>query len=78
MFDIDGNGIINNDDKVGSTTMVSGIKSTVGILPEPVIVRDPANKRDLKIESGSSSTVVAIKNYISKPSGGRQSWRQLR
>jgi hypothetical protein len=41
-------------------------------------VRDPANKRDLKIESGSTSTVTAIKNYVSKPSGGRQSWRQLR
>jgi type IV pilus assembly protein PilY1 len=78
VFDIDGDGVIDSNDKVGGTTMVSGIKSTIGILPEPVIVRDPANKRDLKIESGSTSTVTAIKNYVSKPSGGRQSWRQLR
>lgn len=78
VFDINGDGVIDSSDKVGGTTMVSGIKSTVGILPEPVIVRDPANKRDLKIESGSTSTVTAIKNYVSKPSGGRQSWRQLR
>jgi type IV pilus assembly protein PilY1 len=78
VFDINNDGVIDVNDKVGGTTMVSGIKSTVGILPEPVIVRDPANKRDLKIESGSTSTVTAIKNYVSKPSGGRQSWRQLR
>jgi type IV pilus assembly protein PilY1 len=77
VFDINGDGVIDANDRV-TGTMVSGIKSTIGILPEPVIVRDPANKRDLKIESGSTSTVMAIKNYVSKPSGGRQSWRQLR
>lgn len=77
VFDIDGDGVIDADDRVNGT-MVSGTKSTIGILPEPVIVRDPANNLDLKIESGSTSTVMAIKNYVSESSGGRQSWRQLR
>lgn len=78
VFDINNDGVIDDNDRVGGTTMVSGINPGIGILPEPVIVRDPANKRDLKIESGSTSTVTAVKNYVSKPSGGRQSWRQLR
>lgn len=78
VFDVDGDGVITNADKISGTTPVAGIGSTIGIMPEPVIVRDPANKRDLKLVAGSSGTIQSIKNYVSKPSGGRQSWRQLR
>ena len=77
-FDINGDGVITSADMISGTTPVAGTSSTIGIMPEPVIVRDPANKRDLKLVAGSSGTIQAIKNYISKPPGGRQSWRQLR
>lgn len=78
VFDINGDGVITSADMISGTTPVAGTSSTIGIMPEPVIVRDPANKRDLKLVAGSSGTIQAIKNYISKPPGGRQSWRQLR
>lgn len=78
VFDVNGDGLVDSADMISGTTPVAGIGSDIGIMPEPVIVRDPANKRDLKLVAGSSGTVKSIKNYVNKSSGGRQSWRQLR
>lgn len=80
VFDIDGDGIVKGDtgDLVGGTTMVSGINPGIGIMPEPVILRDPANRQDLKTEPGSTGSIQTIKNYVSGTTGGRQSWRQLK
>ncbi|MBI5782940.1 MAG: hypothetical protein HZA69_04290 [Gammaproteobacteria bacterium] len=78
VFDISGNGTIGSEDKIGGTTMVSGINPGIGIMPEPVILRDPANHQDLKTEPGSTGAIQTIKNYVSGTQGGRQSWRQLK
>lgn len=76
VFDIDGDGVITSEDMISGTNTVAGIGSTIGITPEPVIVR--ADKQDLKLLPGSTGVIQSIKNYVPKPSGGRQSWRQLR
>lgn len=78
VFDINGDGTITSADKIGGTTPVAGISPGIGIMPEPVILRDPANRQDLKTETGSSGAVQTIKNYVSGTTGGRQSWRQLK
>lgn len=80
VFDTNGDGTIDDDDKIAGTPPqnTAGTKSTIGIMPEPIIVRDPDNGRDLKLVAGSAGTIQSIKNYVSKQSGGRQSWRQLR
>jgi type IV pilus assembly protein PilY1 len=64
----------------GSTTIttVVGINQNIGIMPEPVIVRDPANKRDIKIVTGTTGAIQSIMNYPISSGGGRQSWRQLK
>ena len=78
VFDVDGNGTIDANDMIGGTVPVAGINPGIGIMPEPTILRDPANKTDLKVETGSSGAVVTLKNYVSGTQGGRQSWRQLK
>lgn len=80
VFDIDGDGNVTGDadDMVGGTVPVAGINPGIGIMPEPTIIRDPANKTDLKAETGSTGAVMTLKNYVSGTQGGRQSWRQLK
>jgi type IV pilus assembly protein PilY1 len=65
---------------IGATNAVTivGVNPQIGIMPEPTILRDPSNSRDLKILTGSSGTVTSVANSSGKPSGGRQSWRQLK
>lgn len=65
---------------IGASNAVTivGVNPQIGIMPEPTILRDPANSRDLKILTGSSGTVTSVANSSGKPSGGRQSWRQLK
>ncbi|MBI3900125.1 MAG: hypothetical protein HY308_17800 [Gammaproteobacteria bacterium] len=76
VFDLDNNGIIDsNDEYLGGS--VAGINPDNGILPDPVIMRDSPKGKDLKLLAGSKGAVVAVKNYVGKISGGRQSWRQL-
>ena len=78
VFDITGDGIINSEDMITGGIPVAGINPGIGIMPEPTIIRDTANKADLKAESGSTGAVMTIKNYVSGTTGGRQSWRQLK
>lgn len=80
VFDIDQDGTVSGDtgDMVGGSIPVSGFNPGIGIMPQPVILRDPANGQDLKAETGSSGAVTTIKNYVSGQTGGRQSWRQLK
>jgi len=80
VFDIDQDGTVTGDtgDLVGGSIPVSGINPGIGIMPQPVILRDPANGQDLKAETGSTGAVTTIKNYVSGQTGGRQSWRQLK
>ncbi len=79
VFDIDGDGTVTGDTgDLANGTVVSGINPGIGIMPEPVILRDPANGQDLKAETGSTGAVTTIKNYVSGSTGGRQSWRQLK
>ena len=79
VFDITGDGKISSSDMIGGTIPVAGVNPGIGIMPEPTILRDPANKTDLKAEAGSTGAVTTLKNYVgSTTSGGRQSWRQLK
>lgn len=78
VFDINEDGTIDSNDMIGGTTPVAGINQGIGIMPQPVIIRDPANSQDLKTVTGSSGAVETIKNYVSGTQGGRQSWRQLK
>lgn len=78
VFDITGDGKVDSADMIGGTVTVAGINPGIGIMPEPTILRDPANKQDLKAMTGSSGAVTTIKNYNVDTTGGRQSWRQLR
>jgi type IV pilus assembly protein PilY1 len=57
---------------------VVGTNPQIGIMPEPTILRDPSNSRDLKIVTGSSGAVTSVANSSGKAKGGRQSWRQLK
>ncbi|MBI3440286.1 MAG: hypothetical protein HY052_00495, partial [Proteobacteria bacterium] len=77
VFDITGDGKITSADTINGTP-VAGIKSTIGIMPEPVIARNPAKGTDVKLFAGSSGTIQGINNYPAPGGSGRQSWRQLK
>ena len=80
VFDSNLDGVVDSNDMIAGTPTVpvAGINPGIGIMPEPTILRDPANKTDLKAETGSSGAVVTLKNYVSGTQSGRQSWRQLK
>jgi type IV pilus assembly protein PilY1 len=78
VFDLDGDGAIGSGDKISGTTPVAGINPGLGIMPEPVILRDPAHKTDLKISTGSTGAVKALKNHVGETPSSRQSWRQIK
>jgi type IV pilus assembly protein PilY1 len=78
VFDLNGDGVIDANDMISGTTPVAGINPGLGIMPEPVILRDPAHKQDLKISTGSTGAVKALKNFVGKIPSSRQSWRQLK
>ncbi len=78
VFDITGDGTANSSDRPTGGGIVAGISPGIGIMPEPVILRDPANSRDLKTEAGSTGAITTIKNYNVGTTGGRQSWRQIK
>lgn len=77
VFDINGDGVINNSDFVsynGQNIPPSGIKSKEGIIDTPNILG--AGEKDYKIASGSTGNVEVIQN-AGDPQSARQSWRQL-
>lgn len=78
VFDINEDGVFDSNDMIGGTTSVAGINPNLGIMPEPAILHDSANSRDLKISTGSSGNIESIANSAGGKKAGRQSWRQLR
>jgi type IV pilus assembly protein PilY1 len=61
-----------------TVTTVIGQNPGLGILPEPTVLHDSPNSRDLKILSGSTGAISTMTNKTGKPQTGRQSWRQLK
>lgn len=77
VFDTDGDGDIDASD-----VPTAGKNPGIGILSQPVVISDPANREIKKIISGSSGSVVSVDQpgLTPPPTGatGRKSWRQLR
>lgn len=76
-FDLNGDGVFNNLDTVGGAP-VAGFMPNLGIMPEPVIIHDTANKTIIKPITGSKGIVKSVKQSSGGTPSGRQSWRQLR
>ncbi len=87
-FDLSGDDIVDNSDLVTVTIdgvevqiAVSGIKSKVGIIKTPAII-ECEDDLDCKYLSGSSGTIMEVKESIPGPPPGpggiRRSWIQLR
>jgi type IV pilus assembly protein PilY1 len=83
-FDINNDSNFNSTDFVsygGKTFAVSGMESTIGIVPQPTVIQ--ATGREFKILSGSSGGLTAVSELsnASTPSaartGRRISWREL-
>lgn len=84
-FDVNGDGIINQDDWVGIDTdgdgviddrvPVSGKESTVGIIKTPGVISTGENEK--KYTSGSSGAIEVV-TESGGDSLGRQSWQQLK
>lgn len=77
IFDIDGDGNFTSADMIGGKS-VAGINPGIGILPEPVIIRDTANKKLVKALSGSTGAVMTNQQPQGPNDSGRRGWRQLR
>ena len=77
VFDTNGDGVINASD-----SPTAGKDPGIGILSQPVVISDPANKEIKKIISGSKGDVVSEDQPGKNPPPagpiGRKSWRQLR
>ncbi len=78
VFDINGDGVFNSADTVNGNVVV-GIDPGLGIMPEPVVIDDPANNRELKVATGTLGDVAGIGNNPGpqNPTSGRRSWRQV-
>ncbi len=78
VFDLNDDGIFNDNDKATGQVVV-GIDPGLGIMPQPVILDDPAHNRELKIVTGTSGDVKGVANNPGPldPASGRRSWRQL-
>ncbi len=80
VFDLNEDGVFDGGDSTTTGEFVIGIDPGLGVMPEPVIVDDPAKSRELKIGTGTSGDVKAIANNPGPLDGvqGRRSWRQMR
>ena len=78
VFDLNDDGVFNDDDKANGQVVV-GIDPGLGIMPQPVLLDDPAKGRELKIATGTGGDVKGIANNPGPldPASGRRSWRQL-
>ncbi|MFQ6023929.1 MAG: pilus assembly protein [Acidiferrobacterales bacterium] len=80
VFDVDDDGAFDNNDLIGGSGGIppSGVKSTIGILPEPVIIQDTANNKIVKGLSGSTGAIDTNTQKGGSGKKGREGWRQLR
>jgi hypothetical protein len=56
---------------------VSGLQSTVGIIPKPGILVDPTNPVEYMYTPGTSGEISATVENPGDNSIGRQAWRHL-
>lgn len=79
-FDLNNDGVFNSSDRAGQSSVISGIRTGLGVMPDPTIIDDPAKGREIKILTGSSGLVQAVANNPGPTSSatGRRSWRQLK
>lgn len=73
-FDTNNNGTIDDSDKVGSTVL-SGLRSTVGILAQPGIV-NINDSIDNAYASGSSGSIAVVRQRFAGRAG-RITWREV-
>jgi type IV pilus assembly protein PilY1 len=83
-FDLNGDGVFSLDDQIsavsgGGTEPVGGVKSGVGIMPAPGILRDDTAEvpREFKYFSGSSGNIQKVTEDRGTSLIGRQSWREI-
>lgn len=78
VFDLNDDGTFNDNDNANGQVVI-GIDPGLGIMPQPVILDDPAKGRELKIATGTGGDVKGIANNPGPldPASGRRSWRQL-
>ena len=91
-FDLNGDGNFDTDDFVsdgsGGTEAVGGVKSGVGIMPTPGILKDNTygtgggggsggKGREFKYFSGSSGAIQKVTESRGSEFVGRQSWREI-
>jgi hypothetical protein len=79
VFDLNEDGVFNDSDTTTTGAFVIGIDPGLGVMPEPVIIDDPAKSRELKIVTGTSGDVKTIANNPGplENANGRRSWRQM-
>jgi type IV pilus assembly protein PilY1 len=78
-FDLDRNGKFDeNDLEPGSDLPPSGMKSEVGITPEPGVLTDPVHGIEYKYMPGTTGEIQMIGENPGAGNVGRQSWRQIR
>ena len=79
VFDLNEDGVFNDSDTTTTGAFVIGIDAGLGVMPEPVIIDDPAKSRELKIVTGTSGDVKTIANNPGplENANGRRSWRQM-
>jgi type IV pilus assembly protein PilY1 len=84
-FDLNHDGVFDYEDFTqiaGGGAIVSGVRSGVGILPSPGILKDNSYSdkgvgREFKYFSGSSGSVQKVTESRGSDSVGRQSWREI-
>ena len=91
-FDLNGDGVFTSDDYAvdgsGDAVVSSGVKSKVGILPAPGILKQGGGGygggsgsggagKEFKYFSGSTGGIQTVVESRSIPKTGRQSWRQI-
>jgi len=79
-FDVDGNGIINEDDKAlfGTNKITSGVRLKEGISAGGGVLSSRNSSTERKYLSGSTSKTNNILESATAEYRKRQSWRQLR
>jgi type IV pilus assembly protein PilY1 len=78
-FDLNRDGKFDENDFVPGTTLPpSGMKSEVGITPEPGVLTDPVRGIEYKYLPGTTGNIQMTGENPGAGNVGRQSWRQIR